>query len=138
MCIRDRLGVALPVIFLQRVLDGHDRVVGDEVLVDLGHLLSGVLAALEVVLAVLEELGRSNVESQGDILARLKAGLLDGLNDEVQSCLRGLSLRSESALVTQAGGQALGLNNGLQCVVCLLYTSPSPRDGLLSRMPSSA
>ena len=25
-----------------------------------------------------------------------------------------------------------------QCTICLLYTSPSPRDGLLSRMPSSA
>ena len=25
-----------------------------------------------------------------------------------------------------------------RCVDCLLYTSPSPRDGLLSRMPSSA
>ena len=25
-----------------------------------------------------------------------------------------------------------------QCQACLLYTSPSPRDGLLSRMPSSA
>ena len=25
-----------------------------------------------------------------------------------------------------------------QIYVCLLYTSPSPRDGLLSRMPSSA
>ena len=25
-----------------------------------------------------------------------------------------------------------------QCADCLLYTSPSPRDGLLSRMPSSA
>ena len=25
-----------------------------------------------------------------------------------------------------------------QCYTCLLYTSPSPRDGLLSRMPSSA
>ena len=24
------------------------------------------------------------------------------------------------------------------CQACLLYTSPSPRDGLLSRMPSSA
>ena len=24
------------------------------------------------------------------------------------------------------------------CCLCLLYTSPSPRDGLLSRMPSSA
>ena len=26
----------------------------------------------------------------------------------------------------------------LQLLTCLLYTSPSPRDGLLSRMPSSA
>ena len=26
----------------------------------------------------------------------------------------------------------------LSCLSCLLYTSPSPRDGLLSRMPSSA
>ena len=25
-----------------------------------------------------------------------------------------------------------------QVIICLLYTSPSPRDGLLSRMPSSA
>ena len=27
---------------------------------------------------------------------------------------------------------------GVSPIVCLLYTSPSPRDGLLSRMPSSA
>ena len=27
---------------------------------------------------------------------------------------------------------------GVSDVSCLLYTSPSPRDGLLSRMPSSA
>ena len=27
---------------------------------------------------------------------------------------------------------------GEQINICLLYTSPSPRDGLLSRMPSSA
>src|SRR5665647_2357679 len=27
---------------------------------------------------------------------------------------------------------------GADAVICLLYTSPSPRDGLLSRMPSSA
>ena len=29
-------------------------------------------------------------------------------------------------------------NNGVINSSCLLYTSPSPRDGLLSRMPSSA
>ena len=30
------------------------------------------------------------------------------------------------------------LKPGEQLETCLLYTSPSPRDGLLSRMPSSA
>ena len=29
-------------------------------------------------------------------------------------------------------------NNIADAYICLLYTSPSPRDGLLSRMPSSA
>ena len=31
-----------------------------------------------------------------------------------------------------------GLNQNRLAITCLLYTSPSPRDGLLSRMPSSA
>ena len=31
-----------------------------------------------------------------------------------------------------------GYDGIIQAMVCLLYTSPSPRDGLLSRMPSSA
>ena len=28
--------------------------------------------------------------------------------------------------------------NAIQDIICLLYTSPSPRDATLSRMPSSA
>ena len=34
--------------------------------------------------------------------------------------------------------QEVRLRNREQSRACLLYTSPSPRDGLLSRMPSSA
>ena len=35
--------------------------------------------------------------------------------------------------------RSLGLGAmGFHAYLCLLYTSPSPRDGLLSRMPSSA
>ena len=34
--------------------------------------------------------------------------------------------------------QATIYKNGTFATICLLYTSPSPRDGLLSRMPSSA
>ena len=30
------------------------------------------------------------------------------------------------------------ISDTVQRMTCLLYTSPSPRDGLLSRMPSSA
>ena len=30
------------------------------------------------------------------------------------------------------------LSDDIERLICLLYTSPSPRDGLLSRMPSSA
>ena len=38
-----------------------------------------------------------------------------------------------------AGGNTLFVSDGAGALSsCLLYTSPSPRDGLLSRMPSSA
>src|SRR5664279_2947132 len=39
---------------------------------------------------------------------------------------------------TQESKQLLGARITKQQYTCLLYTSPSPRDGLLSRMPSSA
>ena len=39
------------------------------------------------------------------------------------------------AEMTNAG---LPVPPGFTITTCLLYTSPSPRDGLLSRMPSSA
>ena len=35
-------------------------------------------------------------------------------------------------------GMLVGDDDGVLLTGCLLYTSPSPRDGLLSRMPSSA
>ena len=43
---------------------------------------------------------------------------------EVQRCLR--------------GGELPNFLEETRQIRCLLYTSPSPRDGLLSRMPSSA
>ena len=40
--------------------------------------------------------------------------------------------------ITADHGQAAGAVHLERAIGCLLYTSPSPRDGLLSRMPSSA
>ena len=51
---------------------------------------------------------------------------LDGLNDSKK-----VSPPKREVLFDQITSQAISIG-------CLLYTSPSPRDGLLSRMPSSA
>ena len=40
--------------------------------------------------------------------------------------------------MTIFGPQITFEDSAVVAVTCLLYTSPSPRDGLLSRMPSSA
>ena len=46
---------------------------------------------------------------------------------------------TQSELVAAMVRERLGLETELVAITtCLLYTSPSPRDGLLSRMPSSA
>ena len=52
---------------------------------------------------------------------------------------------NKAILATKVGMTQIFNENGvltpvtvLQAGPCLLYTSPSPRDGLLSRMPSSA
>ena len=42
------------------------------------------------------------------------------------------------ANVNLADASSLGDNDLQQLTICLLYTSPSPRDATLSRMPSSA
>ena len=44
----------------------------------------------------------------------------------------------DQGLVINADEEVFEMSNGCICCTCLLYTSPSPRDGLLSRMPSSA
>ena len=36
------------------------------------------------------------------------------------------------------GSHPMQVDHDQQYIICLLYTSPSPRDGLLYRMPSSA
>ena len=60
----------------------------------------------------------------------------DGRRDEVQAPV-GDSLM-DAAVDNGVAGIIGQCGGGCTCCTCLLYTSPSPRDGLLSRMPSSA
>ena len=56
-----------------------------------------------------------------------------GGDKNLSAALYWFLLAVESGFVESIWNAATMLING-----CLLYTSPSPRDGLLSRMPSSA
>ena len=58
----------------------------------------------------------------------LSESLLKGSSDDIKSELGDLLLHI--VFYAKIGSE--------QSSFCLLYTSPSPRDGLLSRMPSSA
>ena len=52
-----------------------------------------------------------------------------------------IGINSEGTITLYNGAMDIGQGANtimIQICACLLYTSPSPRDGLLSRMPSSA
>ena len=49
-----------------------------------------------------------------------------------------LSNNDGNVIARSTEAKKLGIGMGVLSGSCLLYTSPSPRDGLLSRMPSSA
>ena len=61
-----------------------------------------------------------------------KAGFLEG------GCPIGSVLARNGEILAQGRNQRVQKGDPIAHGDCLLYTSPSPRDGLLSRMPSSA
>ena len=65
------------------------------------------------------------IEALGAMAQGLFASLLIG------TIIKTLGQQTGLDVLVDLGGYATAMS-------CLLYTSPSPRDGLLSRMPSSA
>ena len=59
-------------------------------------------------------------------------------NDTVTFTIAVLALGTGDITWDTNGGTATDVREFDYDNICLLYTSPSPRDGLLSRMPSSA
>ena len=78
----------------------------------------------------------------GDASRWLGKGVDDAVNnvvESIQEALVGMPVDDQKAIdeiMIELDGTPNKANLGANA--CLLYTSPSPRDGLLSRMPSSA
>ena len=62
------------------------------------------------------ELGGGRVQGDEDLLARLVAGLADGLDDHVQGLGVALQVGGEAAFVADVGGELLALEHLLQVV----------------------
>ena len=86
---------------------------------------------------IIRGLGSKNFDSEGiksETLNLVKEGVLKNYLVDTYNGKK-LNIQSNG----RSGGTTnLYFENGKQSYDCLLYTSPSPRDGLLSRMPSSA
>ena len=61
-----------------------------------------------------------------------------GKGDDIHVLINGRPVAAQPFLQSIRRGYRTRLMQGRHPVACLLYTSPSPRDATLSRMPSSA
>ena len=64
--------------------------------------------------------------------------LLETCEELRKTAARAIGIKQELIETKEALDSELGRYRQLQRYVCLLYTSPSPRDRTRSRMPSSA
>ena len=89
-----------------------------------------MMEGAELILKVLEDQGV-------EVIFGYPGGAVLPIYDALfrNNSIRHILVRHEQAAVHAAEGYARSTG---KVGVCLLYTSPSPRDGLLSRMPSSA
>ena len=130
------LSVAGFITTLHRVADAH---AGDEVL---ATGWQGAVAASLIALSLLGSAAWSMLQAHRAALAR---GIQPAWSvGNAVAVIAGVSLLHLAMLFQVSLAQAALLWPLTATVVlwvalrCLLYTSPSPRDGLLSRMPSSA
>ena len=106
--------------------------------VDFGEAVERRLRALPASAAVVPTLSIVEVERRLlDLASPRGRGARAGKEERLAALLRALS-PLEAKYVAKNLTREMRTGAGEGIMICLLYTSPSPRDGLLSRMPSSA
>ena len=109
---------AFPVVFGAAVFDRADGILLDPLGVDF-HQRGGVdllaVDGIPLLLGVVELRG-GRVQGDEGLLARLVAGLADGLDDHVEGLLVALQVGSETAFVADVRGELLPVEHLLEVV----------------------
>ena len=103
----------------------------------------GSQAVIDAITADLRSQGISQLPTDEAAVDRGDCGLkfrseIEFLLNAAKTERTALLLLNQWKLFPASAEQLDGLDPDQRQMTCLLYTSPSPRDGLLSRMPSSA
>jgi hypothetical protein len=69
--------------------------------------VNSALLGLEVVAAVMEELGAGAIETEIDVTPRFVPGLLDGLQDDPERLFVGAQVGREASFITDGSGETL-------------------------------
>ena len=131
--------------------DGYEMVMnlledGSQELIFTGPMFEKPLVINSVALALLNESGSTLVSETPKITDEMmvlltKVGLFDPSDLLEDGTLSPTAVIADEFILKNPDGsydyEIIDIGNG-KGRNCLLYTSPSPRDGLLSRMPSSA
>ena len=102
------------------------------------HSLTGTMAISESTLVDTEKMAIDEINAAGGVEVdgkkyKIEYIVEDGASDWPTFAEKSKKLIDQDAVPVVFGGWTSASRKA-----CLLYTSPSPRDGLLSRMPSSA
>ena len=94
-----------------------------------------VMAVLVIVGTLLDIIHKKNVRYFFENAKKAKLSAKKTLSSSERISVISKTIVSDIATTSELGA---GKRRAAHLLGCLLYTSPSPRDGLLSRMPSSA
>ena len=87
-------------------------------------------------------IGNALIAERGRLEQLVESAMIDATRAALQELLMGENTLSDLAALKQDAKSFRYRQMGMECqkrlTLCLLYTSPSPRDRQKSRMPSSA
>ena len=152
MCIRDSLKI-FSEAFVERIIFDGKKAIGIEVKIK--NKLEKIYANKEVILSggainspqllMLSGIGPSqHLKDKGIDVVHDLEGVGKNLQDHLETYVQQECKTKDTlySYVNKLNMVRIGiqwfLNRSGPCSTCLLYTSPSPRDATLSRMPSSA
>ena len=115
-------------------LISHNKTIVERARTHVGNLAH----ALKTPIAVLQNEAQMDGQTSSDIVKRQTEEMASQVDHHLRRA-RAAARGQEIGVITDVDEILGGMVRTLPRIYrCLLYTSPSPRDGLLSRMPSSA